>query len=424
MSKAEESPRIELNEVMLAMDVVDTLRHQRTVVERELKSEEYDQALIEKVRNIYAGQGLEVSDQIIAEGVAALREDRFTYKPPRRGFQRMMARLYVSRNRWAKRAAVLLVALVAVYLLYQLVYVAPLERNQKRAAHELKLKIGDQQDLISVARERINRLKNSLSKIDQTVPREAAVAFKRLAGEAATQIGAAEENIRAFDKLEVTANLGSRNGAERGDTMSSRLEKRAELISALGSHLDNAEAAVASLGLLQVLPGQLTDLRDSVLAEAREPGVSKQAEDLHREAMAALMQGDVKAAQMGYQALRQLYHLILQEYELRIVSRPGTPSGVWRYPKNRPGVRNYYIIVEAVAPDGSLLTLPIASEEDSQVHNVKQWGLRVDAAVFEQIGNDKGDDGIIAQNRFGVKKRGYLYPQYLIRTTGRAITQW
>jgi hypothetical protein len=34
------------------------------------------------------------------------------------------------------------------------------------------------------------------------------------------------------------------------------------------------------------------------------------------------------------------------------------------------------------------------------------------------------DDGIINRDVFGAKKRGYLQPQYLIPTTGGAITQW
>jgi hypothetical protein len=202
------------------------------------------------------------------------------------------------------------------------------------------------------------------------------------------------------------------------------LEKRAELVSALGYHLDNAEAAVAALELMRVLPDQLVDLRDSAVKEARERGLPQQVEGVYRKAMAALTQGDIQAAQKGYQDLRQLYGQIVQEYHLQIVSRPGTPSGIWRYPRNQSGVRNYYIIVEAVTPDGNRLTLPIASEEDGQTRNVKQWGLRVDAAVFRQVSEDKQDDGIISRNRFGVKKRGYLDPQYLIPTTGGAITQW
>ena len=36
MSEAEKPKKIELNEIMLAMDVVDTLRHQQSLVDREL----------------------------------------------------------------------------------------------------------------------------------------------------------------------------------------------------------------------------------------------------------------------------------------------------------------------------------------------------------------------------------------------------
>jgi hypothetical protein len=84
MSEAEKSEKIELNEVMLAMDVVDTLRHQQSLVDRELGTDDHDQALIAKVRKIYADQGLEVSDGVIVSGVKALREERFTYTPPKK----------------------------------------------------------------------------------------------------------------------------------------------------------------------------------------------------------------------------------------------------------------------------------------------------------------------------------------------------
>jgi hypothetical protein len=87
-------------------------------------------------------------------------------------------------------------------------------------------------------------------------------------------------------------------------------------------------------------------------------------------------------------------------------------------------VRNYYLIVEAVTPKGERLTFPIASEEDGTTKNVQQWGLRVNSTIFDKIRRDKMDDGIIQNNRLGVKERGYLNPQYLMPTTGAAITQW
>ncbi len=47
-----------------------------------------------------------------------------------------------------------------------------------------------------------------------------------------------------------------------------------------------------------------------------------------------------------------------------------------------------------------------------------KWGLRVDRAVFDAIRADKVDDGIIQNNRAGVKQRGYLEPEYAIPTSG------
>ena len=90
-----------LDEVMLAMDVVDTLRHEQLLVERELASDERDQALdLKKSSACMPRQGLEVSDEVIAAGVAALKENRFAYQPPPRGTA-WLANLYVRRNRSA-----------------------------------------------------------------------------------------------------------------------------------------------------------------------------------------------------------------------------------------------------------------------------------------------------------------------------------
>ena len=91
-----------LDDVMLAMDVVDTLRHQRKVVTRELDEANRDQQLLEQLRKIYAAQGIEVPDHVLEEGVAALKEERFVYKPPAAGFATRMANLYVSRGQWGK----------------------------------------------------------------------------------------------------------------------------------------------------------------------------------------------------------------------------------------------------------------------------------------------------------------------------------
>ena len=56
-----------LDDVMLAMDVVDNLRHADQLVERELGTEERDRQLKERLRKLYAAQGIDVPEHILDE---------------------------------------------------------------------------------------------------------------------------------------------------------------------------------------------------------------------------------------------------------------------------------------------------------------------------------------------------------------------
>jgi hypothetical protein len=107
-------PGAPLDDVMLAMDVVDSLRHADKLVERELGTEERDRQLKERLRQLYAAQGIDVPEHILDEGVAALREDRFVYRPPAGGLSRSLALVWVRRGRWLKALAVAAGILVAV----------------------------------------------------------------------------------------------------------------------------------------------------------------------------------------------------------------------------------------------------------------------------------------------------------------------
>ncbi|KKC38176.1 hypothetical protein WH87_11310 [Devosia epidermidihirudinis] len=124
-----------LDEVMLAMDVVDTLRHRQDLATRELAGVTREQQLIEKLRDIYHQQGIEVPDHILKEGVAALAESRFVYDPPKPSFGASMARIYVGRKRWGKPVAALVLALIVGAIGYFGVY-RPYEAGQARQAQQ------------------------------------------------------------------------------------------------------------------------------------------------------------------------------------------------------------------------------------------------------------------------------------------------
>jgi len=344
-----------LDEVMLAMDVVDTLRHNERLVERELSTEDRDARLKERLRRIYTAQGLEVSDWALEEGVAALKEERFKYEPPPPSFAVRLANLYVDRGRWGKAALIAVAALVLVlaaaqgYRFYQ---------TQQRQALASEITASWQ-------------------------------SFERANPEPALQAVGAAIYRRAQTAL------------DRND----------------------AKAARSQLALLNELQ-QLQAARDAVLESARDPRARTQAEQYFDAGLAALQAGDGQRVQGFLERLQNLHRQLEQEYVVRIVSRPGVPSGIWREPAGNPGARNYYLIVEALSPTGKPVEVAITSEEDGSTQKVSQWGLRVDERTFAQVRADKQDDGIIQNAQVAVKRRGLLEPHYSMPVAGGAITNW
>ena len=126
-----------LDDLMLAMDVVDTLRHRERLVERELNEDVREEQLIERLRELYQSQGIEVTDDILAQGVAALKESRFVYAPPPPSFGRTLATLWVKRATWGKWLAGALAALVLAVAAYQFGVVGPRERAAEATRVEL-----------------------------------------------------------------------------------------------------------------------------------------------------------------------------------------------------------------------------------------------------------------------------------------------
>src|SRR5262245_44184125 len=126
-----------LDEMMIAMDVVDTLRHRDDLVRRELNEEGRESELIARLRQIYRDHGIEVSDQVLAEGVKALKDSRFVYTPPPAGWKRTLLTLWVKRETHGKRLGVALAILVAVLGAYYFMVSRPAKLGEERARLEI-----------------------------------------------------------------------------------------------------------------------------------------------------------------------------------------------------------------------------------------------------------------------------------------------
>jgi hypothetical protein len=169
-----------LDEVMLAMDVVDTLRRRERLVKQELAAEGREEDLEEHLRKIYHAQGIEVPDHIIQEGVAALEEDRFVYKPPSDTAGVKLARLYVSRGRWGKWVLGGVGVLIAAWVINYFVLVAPRAALPEKLsqAHAQVIEIAESNEAKERAEGLLNAGKAALRQGDTDATRQALSSLK------------------------------------------------------------------------------------------------------------------------------------------------------------------------------------------------------------------------------------------------------
>ena len=114
-----------LEDIMVAMDVVDTLRHQQTVAERELDIQGRRERMLERLKDMYKGQGIDVPEHVLLEGISALEEERFSYKSVESSWKTKLAHLWVSRARWGKPIGFLAVIGALLWGVYFVVEIQP-----------------------------------------------------------------------------------------------------------------------------------------------------------------------------------------------------------------------------------------------------------------------------------------------------------
>ena len=86
-------------------------------------------------------------------------------------------------------------------------------------------------------------------------------------------------------------------------------------------------------------------------------------------------------------------------------------------------MRNHYLRVQAVSTDGGRLEVTVRNEEDGTTARVTEWGERVPQEVYDRIAADRQDNGIIDDDDFGFKRRGFVTAERRYEDLGQ-ITRW
>lgn len=413
----------ELDDLMLAMDVVDTLRHQQSLVDHALSADVREAALRNRIRQIYLDQGIEVSDEVIANGVRALREERFAYKAPPGGFKTWLAKCYVGRSR-AYKPLVALCAAIGVWWGANFAFVTlPEQRALTDSMQAYNSAVAETHSGLVSVRNRLTSAKQTLKNMPQ-----AASEFRDVVPTVQAEI---ESDIAESQQLQANiATLNATTYTDIGDyqpeaeqaTGSLRIQQQA--LAQLRTRVDKVESNVKLLKAYASLPHEITELTSAVINIGKEPAVTMAANAAAENAIAALKARDIAGAVAAKASLENLLNEVKSDYKILLVSQPGEKTGVWRYPEQNNKARNYYLIVEAVTADGSRLTRAIVSEEDGKTYHVSRWGMRVDERTYNAVAADKQDDGIVQNRTFGIKARGFINPTYSMNTTGASIVSW
>ena len=298
-----EEPR-KLDDVMMAMDVVDTLRHRTRIVDMELNESAREEQLVARLKEIYGAQGIEVPDRILKDGVRALAEQRFVYKPPRDTFSVKLAKAYVNRKRWLPQTVTAVGLLAAIAVGFQLLVFGPMNAEWQNMPTTISAELAEGQAL------------------------------------------------------------------------------------------------------------------------ATDPVIDAQLASLAAEGQRAVANGDRDGARTQLKTMQGVNDQLAQEYDIRIVSRPDEDTGFWRQANDQPNAMNYYLVVEAVAPGGRVLKVPIRSVEEQTTESVSMWAQRVDKATFDRVAAEKQSNGMVVNDILGRKARGELEPAFDTPVPGGAITEW
>ncbi len=186
----------------------------------------------------------------------------------------------------------------------------------------------------------------------------------------------------------------------------------------------NGQAAQARMELTEGLPAQMDALYETIYEETKVQQAVVQAEALRTRGKAFAQEGNRAGAEDAVERLTALRDQLRQVYSLRVVNRQGADSGFWTFPEINTDATNYYIVVEALDPSGTALSLPILNEENGETETVSMWGVRVPESVYAAVVADKRDDGIIQANEVGRKSDGFLDVEYLMPVLGGAVTRW
>jgi hypothetical protein len=487
----EEVKKVDVARILRVMDIASILRKQREEAGKQLNIDEEKAELRKRIFNTAEATGEKLTE---AEINAAIENDfskLYSFQEPKRNFECRLAEMYTERRRIGRQYGIPALAIIALGVVISTstvavksAYRASLERNaesQVEAAYQERTLIESTANEVSsspfkqqLPKDEKTKLEAFLlasqGKIKSTDPffikfcsngtakddinqsnmdeaKRQLIPVKETLDTAQNEVGNGKSIIETQRNLVSTRqSLDSLITQVRNMKPLEVFEQRAEVaynngviciekrqipeVETYKAQLVNVKSDIINFSRFQ---GEAEKVHADIKAIAIEEQAKELGEKLYSEARQFVQAVDVQRLSQSVGKLQELDVILNQDYTIKVINKSGIKSGMDRYYTDEHGKRSsgYYLIVEALDSSGNALKKSIKSEEDGRVETVDMWGERVPESVYEAIKADKMDNGIIENNLFGRKERGYIGdvitmqgPDQKPLKRGGQITQW
>ena len=400
MSKPERL--LDPKEVLRVMDAAQVIHERQAALE---EHEALDrEATIREIQIMYEELGDLVDSRTIEKALDEYLGQRYAFRPARPGPRRQLALLYIRRGWVAKRVLAPAATVVAVawggFALAGVVRERALERDTERLWNEVAGLVAEVRAL-------------NASGVPADLPAADAETFENHLGMAESRLA---EVAAVLEPVREEAARQRLTHARIGE-LRARVDPVARDLRFTRSDIVVAGEVVERHARLGTLEAEVAGLQAAVLAEAAEDVALQRAAELRRSADGQIASRDLDGLEATAESFRQLAGQISAEY--RIV----TVGGFWRQSNELEGVRNHYLRVQAIDAAGNRLPMSIRNEENGRTEEVTEWAERVPQEVFDRVVADKEDNGIIDDDDFGFKRRGFLSAERNYEDLGQ-ITEW
>ena len=453
---------IKLSEQLGAMAIIDELYQKQQLLLEHLDRDVLRDRLKENIRNYYQTKGQSIDDSLIEKGINLWFDKRLRFNAPKRNwFMHFLALCYIKRNILYSIIFIILSALALINFA-EITFAKKIKNNIDSTYNHILSTKSTLDDLnkkfleidkypINFSQVPIKKLKNSINDLlNQNI-----IPSIIKSGTDISSIAQKDEDILKYLKetdesintklSEITSLITQLHELLEKDKKLTKLtqnqvftdvsKKYPILQNAVDSILDNLNQGQTDIDINRI-ETLYSSIERAEFLEKKIESDTKQLLELNVPksdmdpiiALQTSLLADLKDLNFenveNYQTMMAYYIKLAQtNLTLTIVDHPDHKSGVERTHENTNG-KSWYLIVQALTPTGKPTSIWVKSIETGESKLVEMFGQQVTLKAFNDVKEDKINDGHIDNNKLCTKPKGRLIFNCPNSVKSGRISEW